>query len=250
MIASLTMYAYPHLDGAHRRFWSLIRARLDAAGFDSPLQLSQDMPEMTAWRDPDLILSQTCGMPYRLFLHDEVQLVGTPDYRLESCPPGYYRSALLVRKNDRRSCIGDFAGARFAYNSEHSQSGFAAAYMHVMAHGFWFEHRLHTGQHLKSARAVAAGRADIAALDAVSWLLIREHLALDDELRVLDWTSPTPGLPYITARGFDASAVYCAVESGIRDLDVADREALHLHGLLSIPKSEYMAVATPRSALH
>lgn len=245
MIASLSMYCYPQLEAAHDRFWALIRQGLAAGGVPSPPRLSRNADERAVWNHPQLVLSQTCGMPYRLFLHGSVQLVGTPDYGLQACPAGYYRSALVVRANDNRTAVRDFADARFAYNSEHSQSGFAAPWWHVQAHGFWFARRLAVGQHLEAARAVADGRADIAALDAVSWLLMTEHTGLGTQLRVLEWTIPTPGLPYICARDADVGVTFAALDSAIRELSEQDRQALHLQGLVKIPERDYLAISNP-----
>ena len=245
MIASLMMYRRPELDGEHDRFWALIRANLAAAGIGSPATLSQDLPEFDVWRDPELVLSQTCGMPYRLWLHDEVSLVGTPDYGLDGCPPGHYRSPFVVRRDDRRSALVDFRPARFAYNQTHSQSGYAAPYNHLLDHGWWFDDRLHTEQHLESARSVAEGRADIATLDAVSWRLMQHHEPFAANLRVLEWTEPTPGLPLITARGNDADAIFTATENAIAQLSDHDRDALGLVGLVRIPAEDYLAIPNP-----
>lgn len=245
MIASLMMYSRPQLDGAHRRYWQLIRDALHRAGIDSPVQLSQEADEFSVWQHPELVLSQTCGMPYRLWLHGKVNLVGTPDYGLDGCPPGYYRSALVVRADDPRNDLAAFRNAVFAYNQTFSQSGYAAPYWHLTPLGFWFDNRLHTEGHVRSAQAVAAGRADIAALDAVSWRLMTEHEEFASSLRVLDWTDPTPGLPLITAKGNDADAIFAAVRSAIEQLAPSDRSALGLRGIVRIPKESYTAIPNP-----
>ncbi|WP_336470003.1 phosphate/phosphite/phosphonate ABC transporter substrate-binding protein [Candidatus Halocynthiibacter alkanivorans] len=245
MIASLMMYQRPQLVGAHNRYWALIRQNLRQAGIDSPEQLSQEAEEFFVWQHPELVLSQTCGMPYRTWLHDKVELVGTPDFGISDCPPGYYRSALVVRAQDSRQSAGDFRDAVFAYNQSFSQSGYAAPYWHLRPRGLWFENRLHTEQHLNSAMAVAGGRADIAALDAVTWRLMLEYEPFATSLRVLEWTAPTPGLPLITARGNDASAIFAAVKRAIAQLGEADRTALGLKGIVKIDAAEYLAVNNP-----
>ncbi len=245
MIANLNMYARPQLAEAHARFWQLIRENLVASGLDAPKTLSQDAEEFDTWTHPDLVLSQTCGMPYRTRLHDRVSLVGTPDYGVENCPPGYYRSALVVRSDETRSDPSEFRDAIFAYNQTISQSGFAAPYWHLHRIGFWFENRLQTGQHVLSARAVVDGRADIAALDAVSFRMMVAHDDFAKGLKVLDWTAPTPSLPLITSRNNDAGLVYQAVKDAIRDMDVTDRTLLGLRGIVQIPKADYLAVPNP-----
>ncbi|SDX42222.1 ABC transporter, phosphonate, substrate-binding protein [Ruegeria halocynthiae] len=245
MIASLMMYARPQLDRAHRRYWNLIRENLHHAGITSPEHLSQNTEEFAVWQHPDLVLSQTCGMPYRIWLHEKVALVGTPDYGLAGCPPGYYRSALIVRADDQRADLTAFRGAVFAYNQTFSQSGYAAPYWHLRPYGFWFENRVQTEGHLRSAQAVADGRADIAALDAVSWRLMAEYEDLATSLRVLDWTEPTPGLPLITAMGNDPDTIFCAVERAIEQLDAADRTALGIKGIVRISAECYLDITNP-----
>ena len=245
MIASLTMYARPQLAGAHARFWDLIRANLRHAGIEGPAHLSQQAKAVSVWQSPDLLIGQTCGMPYRTWLHDKVTLVGTPDYGLKACPPGYYRSALVVRADDPRNDLYAYQDAIFAYNQTISQSGYAAPYGHLAPKGFWFRNRLKTGAHVHSARSVAEGRADIAALDAVSWRLMRMHEDWASDLRVLDWTEPTPGLPLITAKAHDAQVIFAAVQTAIRQLQTADRAALGLKGILHIPAERYLSIPNP-----
>jgi len=245
MIASLMMYRRPQLEDAHTVYWNLVRDNLRAVGMDSPAHLSQDADEFSVWNDSELVLSQTCGMPYRTWLHDKVELVGTPDFGVSGCPPGYYRSALVARADDPRANVGDYLDSVFAYNQTFSQSGYAAAYWHLEPWGFWFRNRLHARQHLESARAVADGRADIASLDAVSWRLISRYESFANDVRVLEWTMPTPGLPLVTARGNDADLVFTAVEKAILQLSDEIRALLGLKGIVRIPKESYLQVPNP-----
>lgn len=245
MIASLMMYQRPELAEANDNLWALIRKGLAAAGVDSPATLSQDAEEFFVWKNTDLVLSQTCGMPYRKWLHDKVVLVGTPDYGLEGCPAGYYRSAMIVRTDDTRTEISQFEDAIFAYNQTFSQSGYAAPFQHMKARGFWFENRLEVDQHLEAARAVATGRADIASLDAVTWRNIAAFDAFAAEVRVLEWTVPTPGLPLITAMGNNADVLFAAVAGAIDALDAPSKSLLGLNGIVKIAKDEYLNVPNP-----
>lgn len=245
MIASLMMYARPETDTALHRYWAHVRDALAARGIAAPVTLSNEAEEFAVWTDPALVLSQTCGMPYRLWLHDKVALVGTPDFGVEDCPPGYYRSAIVVRADDDRAKLADFAAARFTYNQTFSQSGFAAMHGAARAAGFWFDTRSQSHGHVRSARAVAEGTADIAALDAVTWRLIQRHDAFAARLRVLQWTQPTPGLPYITARGMDRGRVFDAAEEAIAALSAQDRETLGLRRMVAIASTDYLKIANP-----
>jgi ABC-type phosphate/phosphonate transport system substrate-binding protein len=245
MIANLMMYQRPQLVQAHERYWTLIRKHLSVAGMDSPETLSQDAEEFYVWKHPDLVLSQTCGMPYRTWLHEKVQLVGTPDYGLADCPAGYYRSALIVRADDVRTELAAFKDAVFAYNQTFSQSGYAAPFWHLKPEGFWFKNRLHVEQHLEAARAVATGRADIASIDAVTWRNIEKYEPFAADLRVLEWTKPTPGLPLITALGNDTELIFEAVKAAIAELDEQSRFQLGIEGVVKIPKEEYLKARNP-----
>ncbi|MBE9477336.1 MAG: PhnD/SsuA/transferrin family substrate-binding protein [Proteobacteria bacterium] len=245
MIASLMMYQHPALVDAHNRYWALIRQHLANAGIDSPETLNQDAEEFAVWNNPELVLSQTCGMPYRTWLHGKVTLIGTPDFGVKDCPAGYYRSAIITRKNDPRKTLPEFREACFAYNQTFSQSGYAAPYWHLKAHGVWFQNRLHVHQHLEAARAVAEDRADIAAIDAVTWRLLRKYEGFTDGLDVLEWTKPTPALPYIAALGAPQKATFNAVANAITALSDEDRALLGLKQIVYIPAEAYLAVKNP-----
>lgn len=240
-IAHLGMYERPETAGAHDRFWRAIRAHLG----HGPAALTRDVGFWTAWQHPDLLLSQTCGMPFRTHLHDKVTLVGSPDYGLTGCPPGYYNSVFVARREDQDKALGHLAEARFAYNEPLSQSGWAAPATHAAALGITFTNLVRSGGHRASARAVAEGRADLAALDALSWDLVRKYDGFSGDLAVIDQTAPTPTLPYITAKGRDPEPLFSAISAAIGDLSEADRDLLHLRGLVRIDAADYLAIPTP-----
>lgn len=241
MIASLAMYDRAETAAANDRYWQAIRARL---GF-GPDSLSRGGDLWQHWLSPDLVLSQTCGYPYRARLHGRVTLVGTPDYGLEDCPPGHYRSVFVVRGDDPRDDLAAFAADRFAYNEAMSQSGWAAPQTHAARLGFAFENLRPSGGHRFSARMVAEGQADIASLDALTWEILQQHDSFANDLRVIAHTDPTPVLPYITARGREADVILAAIAGAIADLSAQDRALLHLKGVVSIPAEDYLSVPTP-----
>jgi ABC-type phosphate/phosphonate transport system substrate-binding protein len=247
MIASLAMYDFGDCMPANDRFWVLIRDRLRAAGIAAPEGLTRgEAAFWPAWHSADLVLSQTCGLPYRARLHGQVTLIGTPDYGLEGCPPGYYRSLFVVRSADPRDRLAEFAGARLAYNEDLSQSGWAAPQNHALERGLTLGPVLRTGAHRQSAAAIDGGRADIAALDALTWqLMLRNDPALTARLRVIAATDPKPGLPYISAPGADQPLFFAAIAGAIADLDASDRAILSLKSLVTIPAAAYLAVPNP-----
>jgi ABC-type phosphate/phosphonate transport system substrate-binding protein len=240
------MYDFGPLTAANDRLWALIRDNLRARGLPAPEALTRgEGAYWPAWNAPDLTLSQTCGYPFRARLHARVTYVGTPDYGVEGCPPGFYRSVFVVRADDPRHALQDFDGAPFAYNEDLSQSGWAAPQTHAAKLGISLPPVLKTGGHRLSAIAVAEGRADIAALDAVTHALLQDVEPAIARLRVIGLTDPTPGLPYIAGPDANADATFAAIQDAIDVLSQDDRTTLRLKGITRIPTSAYLAVPNP-----
>nr|WP_174826021.1 PhnD/SsuA/transferrin family substrate-binding protein [Ruegeria arenilitoris] len=236
----LGMYDMPALQPANDRFWALIRDHLG----HGPEHLTRGADVWDIWLNPKLTFAQTCGMPFRTQLHGKVQLVGTPDYGLAGCPPGYYRSVFVARQNDLRD-LDQLATGNFAYNEKLSQSGWAAPMVHLEGRGLRPGSIMATGGHAQSAAAVADGEADFAALDALTWEMLKAHTDLGADLREAGTTAPTPALPYITAKGQDTPAIARAVRAAIGDLSSSDRELLHLRGLIDISAKDYLSIPNP-----
>ncbi|MFM7334111.1 MAG: PhnD/SsuA/transferrin family substrate-binding protein [Tabrizicola sp.] len=128
-----------------------------------------------------------------------------------------------------------------------SQSGWAAPQTHAAGLGLRLVPALRTGGHRLSAAAVAEGRAEIAALDAVTFALMRREDPIAERLKVVGMTAPTPGLPLITAAGRDPGPLFDAASEAIAALGPADRAILRLKGLVRIPVEDYLAVPNPPS---
>ncbi len=244
MIASLPMYDTPQTASANNKLWQAIRNNYQRG----PETLDHEKNLQETWRAPDLVLSQTCGLPYRSGLHRSVQLVGTPDYGVTGCPPGYYRSCIVVRADDSRATFTEFQGARLARNDIGSQSGWAAILEHARALDAEFQFDddiVETGCHAESARTVAKGIADIAAVDAVTWKILRRDDPAAARLRVLEETRPTPGLPFIAGKKENAPALFDAIKQAIATLGPEDRHCLLLNDIVFIPRSAYLEIPLP-----
>ena len=203
---------------------------------------------LKVWQSPQLVLSQTCGYPFRTLLHEKVSLIGTPDYRVMGCPPGYYCSAIVVRESDERRNMEELDGALMAYNDPMSQSGWAAPQTYAEELGLQLLPGPRTGGHRASAIAVLEDRADLAALDAVTHrLLQREEPELMEGLRVLAFTHATPGLPLIAAKSAAEHMTFALVNAAIEAMTPEDREYLGIHDLIQIEAGEYLEVPNPPS---
>jgi len=156
------------------------------------------------WRRPDLLISQTCGYPFVLGLHEHVQLIATPQFDAPGCDGARYSSVLVTRADAPFDSLPACRGARVACNATDSNSGYNALRHAVAPHaveGRFFGATLETGSHLGSLRALAEDRADIAAIDCVTMAFARDAFPeLTSRVRELGLTRSSPGLPLIASK--------------------------------------------------
>lgn len=240
--ASLPMYDFAGVSEATDFLWSHLRRGPLAEFRDVPDRLTRGMDLWDLWQSENLFLAQTCGFPFVHKLRGQVGLVGTPDYGVVPEKPGWYYSVVLCRHDDPRRTLADFEGATFALNETGSQSG-CQALMHTLSTQFGPEKflgdSLLTGAHVHSALALWEGKADIAAVDIVTWLHIQRDHPEVCGLRVLLQTEPTPGLPYITANAEDAVKLGECIAEGIQSLPAQPAETLFLKGFWRSSEADY-----------
>jgi ABC-type phosphate/phosphonate transport system substrate-binding protein len=202
------------------------------------------------WLSPDLLFSQTCGYPLRHSIRDRVRLVATPCYAASGCEGAEYCSLVVVRTNAAVRSIADLHDARVAVNDKGSQSGYNALRFHIAPlakAGRFFAETLTTGSHAASLEAVAAGKADVAAVDCVSFALFaRYRQAAVAELRELCRTRRAPSLPYVTAGSCDEERLR-RLRQGLRRAMADDRlrearEAILLRDVMLLPDSAYECI--------
>ncbi|MGA3251274.1 MAG: PhnD/SsuA/transferrin family substrate-binding protein [Paraburkholderia sp.] len=197
------------------------------------------------WRRPDLLVSQTCGYPLVSGLHEHVQLIATPRFDAPGCTGVDYSSVLITRSDVPFDTLDGCRGARAAYNQDDSNSGmnvFRHAVAPLAKGGRFFCEVIRTGSHLDSLRAVVENRADIAAIDCVTFAFVRDEMPeLAQRVREIGYTTASPGLPLIAAN----TVPYGVIESLRSALNVAtaaqpERAArLRLKGFTSVPLSDY-----------
>ena len=245
-IVTLPMYDWPEVEAATNRFYRHLKQAFDDAGFNPPDELKRDGDLLETWKSPYLLLGQTCGMPFCTQLKGKVTLVGTPAYAI-NCDAGFYNSAIVVHKDAPFWALCDLKDKIFAYNSEHSQSGYAALMSELMLQPTPFNPLLNSiisGGHRQSIKAVADGNADFAAIDSVTWELALRHEPNAVDLRVLGVTKQTPGLPYITAHRPDAEvhSLQQAIGDTIKSLDGDTKNALLLTNFVVTSIDDYQVI--------
>ena len=250
--ASLGMYDFPWLTAATDAFWQALAHRLAAFGLDRvPRHLDRARPLGAIWRDPDLLLAQTCGYPLVTALGQSVTVVATPAYKAPGCDGPCHRSAVVVPAGSTARTLLDLRGARAAINGPDSNTGMnllRALIAPLARGGRFFDEVLVTGAHLASLEALRAGRADVAAIDAVTRALVARHRpSLLDGTRVLAATAATPALPLITAAPCppdELAILRRALDACIADPDLAAvRDALLLETFVVLPENAYAIVA-------
>ncbi|WP_321945188.1 phosphate/phosphite/phosphonate ABC transporter substrate-binding protein [Paraburkholderia sp. J10-1] len=254
-IASLPMYnVTPH----HAALWRSLLSEsvaVFARSFDPGEVTIVNSPEgelMPHWRRKDLLLSQTCGFPYRILgLADEVQLISTPIFDAPGCEGPRYRSVLVVSAqawergaNMLEAC----RGLRAACNGVDSHSGMNA-FRHAVAPlargGSFFASVLRTGSHAGTLQALASGKADVGAIDCVTLALLRDsHPESFDGVRTIGMTASAPGLPLIASRALDenqAHALRDALDTALA-IDPERARTLRLRGFARLSGEAYAEI--------
>jgi ABC-type phosphate/phosphonate transport system substrate-binding protein len=208
-LASLPMYALPEMAAANAALWAAIRAELAAAGLPAlPALLSPTplaLPEEIA---PETLFSQMCGYPLRRLYDGQYRLLGVPLYDLPGCGwfaegvPGH-RSFFVVARTSAVETLAELKGSRFAVNGFDSNSGMnlpRRALAPLAGGRAFFSEVIVSGGHVRSMEMVAAGEADAASIDCVTFgfcALYRPELVA--ALRVVAETPASPAIPFITA---------------------------------------------------
>jgi len=246
--AGLPMYDLEELRWATDAWWQSLARSLRGAGLaETPDRLDRSLRHHELWSQPDFWFGQACGYPLTHEFAGRLSLVATPRYRAAGCMGTSYRSWVLVRDGSTVGRIEDLAGSRAAINDRSSQSGcnaLRALLAPIAKAGRFFAAVEVTGSHLASIAAVQQGRADVAAIDCVTYALVARHrpVALFGT-RVLAGTASAPALPYVAGAGVAASTLErfrAALRAALADpATAAAREALLIEGVELLPLSAY-----------
>lgn len=266
MIASLPMYDFPELSGATDALWNAWRRAAAAHGIDAPeLRTRPSGMLLDHWSDPRVLLSQSCGYPFRAALAATVRVVGTFDYDTGGTPatdtggtpatdtasgaaggptigPGRYRSVLVTRPGLEDAVLAD--GVRVAINGWESMSGCVSLGVALVGAGVGrIGEALVTGAHADSVVAVAEGRAELASIDGVSWRLFQTlRPAAVAGLVVIGHGPVVPCLPLVTAFPDAVAALRASLGDAVATL-AADEPwalaALRIRGFVPLEVSDY-----------
>lgn len=249
-IAGLPMYDYPEVRPLTDALWHAIAERLKAAGIEAPRELIRPDDLLGFWRSPDLLLGQTCGYPLTRHLGDAVQVVATPHYTAPGCVGAWHNSVIVVAADAPAKTLADLRGKVAVINERGSNTGMnllRASAMPLADGKPFFGSVIESGGHALSMEAVGEGRADVAALDCVSFAFLQRHRPeRAARVRVIGETPSTPALPLVTAAATPIATVEAlrkALLDVAADPDLAVlREALFLKGFQVLPVEAYQRV--------
>jgi len=200
------MYTLPEMAEANAAFWAALRQVVNLPTL--PQNLSPPPPHLPTRIAPETIFSQMCGYPLKRLYANQYTILGTPLYNLPGCatrPDGMptHCSFIIVARNAAFNAPADLRGQKFAVNGFDSNSGMnlpRRLFADIAGAAHFFSAVTITGSHVASMAAVAAGDADAAAIDCVTYgfcaIYRPEAIA---GLRILAQTPASPAIPFITS---------------------------------------------------
>ena len=201
-------------------------------------------------RDPALLFGHTCGYPLMTQLLDAFTPFCTARFNVPGTEGKCYSSQIIVNAESSIDTLAASEGGIVALNNADSNSGMNALRYELAQIGAqpgFFADTLMTGGHLHSLEAVAEGRADLAAIDCVTFqLIVDAYPALVDRVRSIGFSVKTCGLPFVLPTR-EASAnlksLYTeALNEALQQLSPESRQCLHLEGFETVELADYASI--------
>ena len=199
---SLPWYDLPSTIAAQDAVWERLRDRLGQSGVVGlPEALCRDRPAAAQWQDERLALSQCCGLDLASATTVQLLPFARPVFGHLGIRPGDYVSHIVAA--DTASSHTIEKTPRVVVNGLTSHSGCSALLAWLLNRSIQPACLIVSGSHAASIQYLQDGKADVAAIDAHSWLLLR---GADDTLsfaaarvRHLGTSVPAPTPPFVTA---------------------------------------------------
>ena len=251
-LASLPWYDLAEVRGALDELWGSIARRLVEHGVAAvPRWLDRDPDYEARWNDPELLLGQACGYDAVLGYADRLRVVATPHFSFAGCDGPHHCSFVVVRAECCAQRIVDLRGLRCVINTPTSHSGMnvlRSLVAPLQVEGRFFRSVVLSGAHEHSLRLLREDAADVAAIDCVTYGLLRRHRP--DALagtRVIHETTRVPAPPFVTSASTPEPIVHAlasALEHVVQERpDRAVLDALGLVGISRLDMSAYRPIA-------
>lgn len=243
------MYAFTEqLQQAWQALFDEFRLLLDA-GDQVDEKLVFDGAE-SVLRDPGLLFGHTCGYPLMKHLQDAVTPFCVPVFKVAGVSGNLYSSRIIVAADSEIDSLADCGNRIAAINGSDSNSG-----MNVLRHAIakldpatpFFASTINSGGHLHSLTAVAEGRADVAAIDCVSFQLIEDRWPeLTARVRSIGDSVKTCGLPLVLPNSNLASTstgdILTTLNEALNQIDPRVKQRLRLSHFESVSLDDYQGI--------
>ncbi|WP_248732961.1 PhnD/SsuA/transferrin family substrate-binding protein [Pseudomonas sp. MWU13-2517] len=239
--AELLMYVAPEpIRQASHQWLTRILERLGLRRLNAD---HLDLPGL--WLAPELLVTQTCGYPLMTQLRGHVRVIGRPRYELPHSSQGEHCSLLLTRDDNPRHTLADFYDSRGVINGHDSNSGMNLLRQRLaplQRNGRFFASVDISGAHRESLRRLREDRADLAAVDSVTYDYLARFAPQEVAgLRIVTRSAPSPTLPYIGPLGLSDEQVIQirqAMNQALQDLPQV-AETLGLQEVLAASEDDY-----------
>lgn len=205
---SPTAAAFPWYNFAATRptlnaVWLDVCATLEAAGVRGiPTSLDHETPYRTLAAVRTLTVSQLCGLDLFQAHARNIVPVAAPVISKLDVERGWYFSNIVTRAD-----LGSQVEKTVAINDHWSHSGHTAILEWLAANRPETKFStIVTGGHARSADALRAGRADVAAIDALSWEFLDTR-----GLTIVGTSAPAPAPPFVVGVDSDVPRDLLAV---------------------------------------
>jgi len=203
--------------------------QLQAAGIEHHSEL---LDYTTPYRDllelPSLILSQCCGPDLFQDYASNIVPFAAPVISAYEVAPGYYFSHIVKKES------AELSFSRVVINNKTSHSGCTAVKLWLSARGIKNYSVYESGSHRNSVRELQEGRADVAAIDALSWRYIDTR-----GIQILDNSEAALAPPFIA--GADSTIPLDMLRPMLGNALKQYGSALGITGLVPVSKGDYQA---------
>lgn len=201
-------------------------------------------------RDPALFIGQTCGYPLMTRLRDQLTPFCVPCFEVPGAEDKYYSSQIIVGADSGITSLPECEGRIAAINTTDSNSGMNLLRYELVKlganRGFFADIEI-TGGHLQSLLAVAEDRAQVAAIDCVTFQFISDYYPdLAARVRGIGFTAQTCGLPFVLPNKQYSPAVAShyteALRQALTQLPAETRARLHLSRIETVGFDDYRGI--------
>ncbi|MGR4001095.1 MAG: PhnD/SsuA/transferrin family substrate-binding protein [Alphaproteobacteria bacterium] len=243
--ANLNLYLWPETRGAFLLLWQFLRARLTEAGIETSPEVAGEVATRALANDGALAVGQVCGIDvsHHSACYRTLGAFAGEDARLQ---PARYDSVLIAPADNPNIEAANLADGRAAINNPDSFSGSIAlrAFVFGRSDGGRFEKMIVTGGHLASIQAIAEGRADFAAIDALCYgFASRFYPELVRRVRVIGHTKEMPAPPLVVGADLDGE-IAASLTRAVHDFFATPEGAramrdIGIVGFAEMPNSAY-----------